>query len=133
MHHARPLQREAFGLLADLEGRRASGETELSADPDAKHAFAQAEYFLYQGPEYQRGGDAMIRTLLVTAHARLFGEALRLPHDIDVMAYAAGEQAFYEHLRHNQSIVATSGTQHVVSRAAAAARSQVRRGGVERG
>jgi hypothetical protein len=100
------LQREAFGLLADLEARRAAGETDLFADRNAQLAFVQAEYFLYQGPEYVRGGDATIRTLLVTAHARVFDKALRLPQDIDLMAYAAGQEAFYEHVGRTQSTVA---------------------------
>jgi hypothetical protein len=117
----RALQGEAFGLLADLEGRRAAGETDLFADRNARLAFVQAEYFLYQGPEYERGGDATIRTLLVTAHARVFDEALRLPQDIDVMAYAANQEAFYEHVGRTQSTVsgATSPTAAVQSPTAA--------------
>jgi len=127
------LQREAFGLLANLEGRRAVGETDLFQDRNARLAFVQAEYFLYQGPEYERGGDAIIRTLLVTAHARVFNEALRLPQDIDVMAYAADQQAFYEHVGRTQSIVTGGTTQSTVSREAAAVRPQDRSSGLQRG
>lgn len=126
------LQREAFGLLADLEGRRAAGETDLFADRNARLAFVQAEYFLYQGPEYVRGGDATIRTLLVTAHARVFDEALRLPQDIDVMAYAAGQEAFYEHVGRTQSTVAGGTTPAPAVQETAAVRSTDRTPGLER-
>lgn len=128
----RALQAEAFGLLADLEGRRAAGETDLFADRNARLAFVQAEYFLYQGPEYERGGDATIRTLLVTAHARVFDEALRLPQDIDVMAYAANQEAFYEHVGRTQSIVAGGTTPAAAVQETAAVRPSDRTPGLER-
>ncbi|WP_328519021.1 hypothetical protein [Kribbella sp. NBC_00359] len=125
------LQREAFSILADLEGERAAGRTDLFADRSKRLAFVEAQYFLYQGPEYERGGDATIRTLLVASHARVFGEALRLPQDIDVMAYAAGQQAFYEHVGRTQSIV--TGASTPVATGAAAVRTQDRTTGLERG
>lgn len=127
------LQREAFGLLADLEGRRAAGETDLFADRNARLAFVEAEYFLYQGPEYERGGDATIRTLLVTAHAQVFDEALRLPQDIDVMAYAAAQQDFYDHVGRTQSIVIGRTRQPAPAQETAAGRPQDRTTGLERG
>ncbi|MGW6199166.1 hypothetical protein ACWF0M_23670 [Kribbella sp. NPDC055110] len=126
------LQAEAFGLLADLEGRRAAGETDLFADRNARLAFVQAEYFLYQGPEYQRGGDATIRTLLVTAHARVFDEALRLPQDIDVMAYAANQEEFYKHVGRTQSIVSGGTTPAPAVQETAAVRPTDRTPGLER-
>ena len=85
----------------------------------------------WEGPEYERGGDATIRTLLVASHARVFGEALRLPQDIDVMAYAASQQAFYEHVGRTQSIV--TGASTPVATGAAAVRTQDRTTGLERG
>ncbi|MDX2970768.1 hypothetical protein [Kribbella solani] len=99
------LQREAFSLLADLENQRAAGRTDLVNDPDAQLAFTTAEYYLYQGPHYARGGDAMIRTLLVTAHARIFDAPVKLPEDIDVIAYVAGQGTFNAHVSANQSIL----------------------------
>lgn len=127
----RALQREAFTILADLEGERAAGRTDLFADRSARLAFVEAEYFLYQGPEYERGGDATIRTLLVASHARVFGERLRLPQDIDVMAYAAGQEPFYEHVGRTQSIV--TGGSPPVAASQAAARTHKRSTGLERG
>jgi hypothetical protein len=123
------LQREAFELLAQLEERRAAG---IPPDPDARQAFVQAEYFLYQGPEYERGGDAMIRTLLVTAHARVFGEALRLPQDIDVMAHAMSQQDFTEYAVSASSLV-TSGNYPAVAQHAAAVQARRPSPGVARG
>jgi hypothetical protein len=127
----RALQREAFGILADLEEERAAGRTDLFADRSKRLAFVEAQYFLYQGPEYERGGDATIRTLLVASHARVFGEALRLPQDIDVMAYAAGQRAFYEHVGRTQSVV--TGAPAPVATGQAAVRMQDRSTGLERG
>ncbi|GAA1573995.1 hypothetical protein GCM10009804_33300 [Kribbella hippodromi] len=125
------LQREAFGLLADLENQRAAGRTDLVDDPDAQLAFTTAEYYLYQGPEYVRGGDAMIRTLLVTAHARIFDAAVKLPEDIDVMAYVAGQRAFNEHVAANQSILART-TPETIPQQTAAPRPQRRSTSLER-
>jgi hypothetical protein len=98
----------------------------------ARHAFVQAEYFLYQGPEYERGGDAMIRTLLVTAHARVFDEALRMPQDIDVMAHTMSQQDFTEYAGSGSSLV-TAGDSTAVAQQAAAVQTRRRSPGVERG
>lgn len=101
----RALQREAFTVLGDLETQRAEGRADLVADPDARRAFAAAEYYLYQGPEYQRGGDATIRVLLATSHARIFDAAPKLPHDIDLMAYVAGQDEFHRHVEGTQAVL----------------------------
>lgn len=103
----RALQREAFTVLGDLETRRAEGRADLLADPDARRAFAAAEYYLYQGPEYQRGGDATIRVLLATSHARIFDAAPKLPHDIDLMAYVAGQDEFHRHVDSTQAVLSS--------------------------
>ena len=60
-----------------------------------------------------------------------FGEALRLPQDIDVMAYAAGQQAFYEHVGRTRSTVVGASTP--VAAGQAAVRTQDRVTGLERG
>ncbi|GAB2684751.1 hypothetical protein [Kribbella swartbergensis] len=120
----RTLQREAFGILADLETQRAAGK-DLLGDPAARRAFVAAEYYLYQGPEYQRGGDATIRVLLATSHTRLFGAPPKLPQDIDVMAYAAGQDAFHHHVEHTQTILPPAAA-HDVSSPEAAAEKAVR-------
>ncbi|MEU4606933.1 hypothetical protein AB0F43_28460 [Kribbella sp. NPDC023972] len=101
----RALQREAFATFAELETARASGRTDLLDDVDARRAFVDAEYFLYQGPEYQRGSDATIRSLVAVAHTRIFGAAPQLPQDIDLMAYVAGQEAFHSHVNRTQAVL----------------------------
>ncbi|WP_433007388.1 hypothetical protein [Kribbella sp. CA-294648] len=101
------LQQAAFTRLAELETQRASGRTDLLEDPAARRAFVEAEYFIYQGPEYQRGGDASIRALLVASHTRVFDAPVKLPQDIDVMAYVASQQDFYAHVERNQTVLRT--------------------------
>jgi hypothetical protein len=128
----RALQREAFGILGDLETQRAAGR-DLLDDPTARRAFVAAEYYLYQGPEYQRGGDATIRVLLATSHTRLFGAAPKLPQDIDVMAYVAGQEAFHEHVERTQAVLSAGGGRDVSSQGAAAERAcRARPRGLER-
>jgi hypothetical protein len=128
----RLLQREAVSILADLEGLRAEGTVDT---PDAKRAFVEAEYFLYQGPEYQRGGDAAFRVLLVASHTRIFGAAPKLPQDIDMMAYVAGQEAFHEHVHLTQVVLASSkGPAPAVAQTGQLpARVQHRNAGLERG
>ncbi|WP_020386525.1 hypothetical protein [Kribbella catacumbae] len=101
------LQQAAFTSLAELEAQRASGRTDLLEDPAARQAFVEAEYFIYQGPEFQRGGDASIRALLVAAHTRVFDAPVKLPQDIDVMAYVASQQDFYAHVERHQTVLTT--------------------------
>lgn len=101
------LQQAAFTNLAELEAQRASGRTDLLEDPAARQAFVEAEYFIYQGPEFQRGGDASIRALLVAAHTRVFDAPVKLPQDIDVMAYVASQQDFYAHVERHQTVLTT--------------------------
>jgi hypothetical protein len=101
------LQQAAFTNLAGLEAQRASGRTDLLEDPAARRAFVEAEYFIYQGPEYQRGGDASIRALLVASHTRVFDAPVKLPQDIDVMAYVASQQDFYAHVERQQTVLTT--------------------------
>ena len=54
-----------------------------------------------------------------------------MPQDIDVMAYAAGQQAFYEHVGRTQSTVVGAPTP--VAPGQAAVRTQDRVTGLERG
>ncbi|MFI7065626.1 hypothetical protein ACIBL3_31840 [Kribbella sp. NPDC050124] len=106
----RALQQEAFTVLGDLETQRAEGRADLVADPAARRAFTAAEYYLYQGPEYQRGGDATIRVLLAASHTRIFGAAPKLPQDIDLMAYVAGQHEFHRRLDNTQAVLSTPGS-----------------------
>ncbi|MFC5268759.1 hypothetical protein ACFPJ1_42200 [Kribbella qitaiheensis] len=101
----RRLQGAAFQTLAKLEGLRAEGRDALVEDPAALKAFRDAEYFIYQGPEYRRGGDATIRTLLAASHTRVFQVAPKLPQDIDVMAYVAGQDGFDQHVASKQQLL----------------------------
>ncbi|HWD81115.1 MAG TPA: hypothetical protein VG497_19615 [Kribbella sp.] len=125
----RRLQQEAFDVLAGLEERRGS---ELLWDPDARHAFVQAQYFLYQGPEYERGGDAMIRTLLVAAHARVFDQPVRMLQDVDVRAHSMGQADFTRYAVDGYSLAPGGGSPEV-SQQVPAPRPQQRQPGVERG
>lgn len=125
----RALQQEAFRLLSGLEERHAAGP---APDASARREFGEAAYFLYQGPEYERGGDAMIRTLLVTAHARVFDEALRIPQDVDVMAHTMNQQAYAEHFERARSIVSTDAPV-VGEQQAAAVRPPERTNSLDRG
>lgn len=125
----RALQQEAFDVLAGLEERRGSG---LLWEPDTRHAFVQAQYFLYQGPEYERGGDAMIRTLLVTAHARVFGQPVRMLQDVDVRAHSMSQADFTRYAVDGYSLAPTSESP-VVTQQTTASRPQERQAGVERG
>ncbi|MDX2970769.1 hypothetical protein [Kribbella solani] len=129
------LQRDAFGLVAELEEQRAAGRTDLLDDPEAQQAFRTAQYYLYQGPEYRRGSDATLRVLQATLHTRVFGAPPALPQDIDVVAYVAGQQTFDDYLKRNQSILqpapdpTTTGT---LDRPSQETQHQ-RNGGLERG
>ncbi|MEU4195587.1 hypothetical protein AB0E69_27050 [Kribbella sp. NPDC026611] len=128
----RALQWEGFETLAELETDRANGRSDLIDDPDARRRFIAAEYFLYQGPEYDRGGDAVTRVLLATAHTRIFGVPPKLPQDVDVMAYVAGQEGFHRYVESTQGLV-TVGTGGSVTNLEQRARDTERTTGLERG
>ncbi|MDX3006394.1 hypothetical protein PWY87_32255 [Kribbella solani] len=123
------LQAEAFGLLADLEERRSAGQ---APDAEARRAFVQATYYLYQGPEFVRGGDATIRTLLVAAHARVFDEALKVMQDIDIRAMTMSQRDFTKYAVQNYALAGPSGPA-ATAQQTAAHRPQERANGLERG
>jgi hypothetical protein len=65
----------------------------------ARQAYADASYCLFQGLEFSGASDAVIRTSLVPAHARLFqGAIIKLPQGIDLQVYVAGQTSYSEHL-----------------------------------
>ncbi|MDX2970770.1 hypothetical protein [Kribbella solani] len=123
------LQAEAFGLLADLEERRSAGQ---APDAEARRAFVQATYYLYQGPEFVRGGDATIRTLLVAAHARVFDEALKVMQDVDIRAMTMSQRDFTKYAVQNYALAGPSGPA-ATAQQTAAHRPQERANGLERG
>lgn len=87
------LRRASFEALAELEGARAAGTAEVR-DPAQRQAFADAAYFLVQGPEFRRGSDAIMRTFLATAHTRVFDAAPVLPQAIDLDGMVRGQEGF---------------------------------------
>ncbi len=88
------LRRASFEALAELEGARAAGTADVR-DPAQRQAFADAAYFLVQGPEFQRGSDAIMRTFLATAHTRVFDAAPVLPQAIDLDGMVRGQEGFH--------------------------------------
>ncbi|WP_410784985.1 hypothetical protein [Kribbella sp. C-35] len=92
------LRRASFEALAELEGLRAAGTADVR-DPAQRQAFVDAAYFLVQGPEFRRGSDAIMRTFLVAAHARVFDRAPVLPHAIDLDGMVRGQDAFSQVMR----------------------------------
>jgi hypothetical protein len=99
------LRLTGFEALAHLDGMRATGNLQRPHDGDAHQVFADAAYYLYQGPQFHRGSDATTRVLLAAAHTRIFGAPPRLPHDVDVQAYIVGQQSFRDHMRLNLTVV----------------------------
>lgn len=87
------LRRASFEALADLEETRAAGTAD-PRDPAQRQAFADAAYFLVQGPEFRRGSDAIMRTFLATAHTRVFDAAPVLPQAIDLDGMVRGQEGF---------------------------------------
>lgn len=87
------LRRASFEALAELEGARAAGTADVR-DPAQRQAFADAAYFLVQGPEFRRGSDAIMRTFLATAHTRVFDAAPMLPQAIDLDGMVRGQEGF---------------------------------------
>ncbi|OLB75105.1 MAG: hypothetical protein AUI14_21635, partial [Actinobacteria bacterium 13_2_20CM_2_71_6] len=79
--------------LARLVGLREQQGAPLHGT-EAVREFADASYKLFQGPLYNRGSDATLRTFLAAVHTHVFGEPPRLPHDVDVQAYARGQADF---------------------------------------
>ncbi|WP_405135544.1 hypothetical protein [Nocardia sp. NBC_01388] len=73
-----------------------------TGEPRAVTAWAECTYFLYQGPQMKRGSDAVIRIFAALAGAYLFGRAPVIDHDIDLKAYATGQDWFVEHIRRRQ-------------------------------
>ncbi|TDO64118.1 hypothetical protein EV651_105342 [Kribbella sp. VKM Ac-2571] len=87
------LRRASFEALAELEGARAEGTADVQ-DPAQRQAFADAAYFLVQGPEFRRGSDAIMRTFLATAHTRVFDAAPVLPQAVDLDGMVRGQEGF---------------------------------------
>ncbi|MBP2350435.1 hypothetical protein JOF29_001518 [Kribbella aluminosa] len=94
------LRRAAFEALAELEEAKADPK-----NPEHRQAFADAAYFLVQGPEFQRGSDAIMRTFLVAAHARVFDVAPVLPQAIDLDGMVRGQDGFNQVMRDQLRLV----------------------------
>jgi hypothetical protein len=92
------LRRASFEALAELEEARAADGTDPE-DPEQRLAFADAAYFLVQGPEFKRGSDAIMRTFLVAAHTRVFDAAPVLPQAIDLDGMVRGQEGFSQVMR----------------------------------
>lgn len=88
------LRRASFDALAELEEARAAGAAD-PRDPEQRRTFTDAAYFLVQGPEFKRGSDAIMRTFLVAAHARVFDAAPVLPQAIDLDGMVRGQDGFH--------------------------------------
>ncbi|HZX01333.1 hypothetical protein [Kribbella sp.] len=83
------LRRASFEALAELEEADADPK-----NPEHRQTFTDAAYFLVQGPEYQRGSDAIMRTFLAAAHTRVFDAAPVLPQAIDLDGMVRGQEGF---------------------------------------
>lgn len=95
------LRQAGFETLARLDEARTAGHLPDLGDPEARRAFADAAYYLYQAPLYHRGSDATTRVLLAAAHTHVFDAVPRLPNDIDVRAYIVGQQSYRDYLDRN--------------------------------
>ncbi|MFD7156025.1 hypothetical protein ACFV9C_15570 [Kribbella sp. NPDC059898] len=121
------LRRASFETLAELE--------ELKADPKNpahRQAFADAAYFLVQGPEFQRGSDAIMRTFLVAAHARVFDAAPVLPQAIDLDGMVRGQEGFNQVMREQLRIAPEPKTADVTAAKATRATKATRPKGLSR-
>lgn len=66
--------------------------------------WANIAYLLYQGPQKKRGSDAVLRSFLVASGTHLLGQPPILPQDIDLRAYAVGQDKFVDYLKaHSES------------------------------
>jgi hypothetical protein len=104
------IRQAGFETLGRLDDARAEGQPLEPDDPEARTAFADAAYYLYQAPQFYRGSDATTRVLLAAAHTRVFDVAPRLPRDIDVQAYIVGQQPFRDYLNQNLTVVPRQAT-----------------------
>ncbi|WP_427889753.1 hypothetical protein ACQHIV_40320 [Kribbella sp. GL6] len=121
------LRRAAFETLAELEELKAD-----PANPAHRRAFADAAYFLVQGPEFKRGSDAIMRTFLVAAHARVFDAAPVLPQAIDLDGMVRGQDGFHQVMREQLRIVPEPGTADVTAANATRATKATRPKGLSR-
>lgn len=99
------LRRAAFETLAALETRRAETGGLDPAGDEHRGAYADAAYFMTQGPEFPRGSDAVARTFLVAAHARVFEVAAVLPPSVDLDGMVRGQDGFHEVMRDQLRLV----------------------------
>ena len=102
------LRRAAFETLADLEAKRADAGHLDPKDPELRQQYADAANFLIQAPEVQRGSDAIMRTFLVAAHARVFDAAPVLPQAIDLDGMVRGQDAFNDVMRDQLRVIPPS-------------------------
>ncbi|MFF0264276.1 hypothetical protein [Kribbella sp. NPDC004536] len=100
------LRQAAFEALAELEEARAGAGTDPQ-DPEQRQTFVDAAYFLVQGPEFQRGSDAIMRTFIAAAHTRVFDAAPVLPQAIDLDGMVRGQDGFSQ-VMHEQLRIAKS-------------------------
>jgi hypothetical protein len=56
--------------------------------------FAEATYFLFQGPIKNRGSDSVIRGFVSSIGRQLTGKPMRLPQDVDIQSYARSQKDF---------------------------------------
>ena len=73
-------------------------------ETDKTELFADGVYFLYQGLQYNRGGDANIRTFLAVVAYKIFGHSVPLPQDVDLQAYVSAREHFKEFMLHFMQI-----------------------------
>ena len=106
------LRQAAFEALAELDEVRA-GEGTDPQDPQQRQAFVDAAYFLVQGPEFQRGSDAVMRTFSVAAHTRVFDAAVVLPQAIDLDGMVRGQEGFSQVMHEQLRIATPAATQPV--------------------
>ncbi|MEO5727608.1 MAG: hypothetical protein ABI134_36040, partial [Byssovorax sp.] len=85
--------------IADLVGRSQAIQANPVLQAQAEREYANALYYLFHGPIYNRGSDSVIRLFGSTMHNRIFGRPLTLPHDVDIRAYGYTQEQFSEWLR----------------------------------
>jgi hypothetical protein len=94
------LRQECFGVLADLVGKRTGYVERSLPEPSDRQAFADASYYLIQGPELTVGSDSStasdltMRTFLAAAHTQVFNVPPLFPQAMDLHGMVRSQSAF---------------------------------------
>ena len=85
--------------ISDLVGQSAVIQAYPALLAQKQTEFANALYYLFNGPIYNRGSDSVIRLFGSTTYQRIFGRPLTLPQDVDIRAYGYTQEQFSNWLR----------------------------------